>query len=174
MAQNPQENCIFCKIVEGEIPSKKVLEDDDFLAILDINPALPGHTLILPKNHYFVTQQMPADEGGKLGVMIKKVSQKLLKSLDVTGTSVYIANGGAAGQKVPHAMAHVIPRKKDDGVGLTPSFNDDFAGKQQEILSKMKAAINPGAASPQKPKPKPTQSKQTDDVDLDKISRMFD
>lgn len=176
MAQNQQENCVFCKIVNGDIPSKKVIEDEDFLAILDINPALPGHTLILPKNHYFITQQMPPNEGGKLGIMIKKVSQKLLKSLDISGTTVYIANGGAAGQKVPHAVAHVIPRKKNDEIGLKPTFKPDLASKQQEILSKMQASINPGnAASRPKPKRKVENKEDVDDdIDFDKIAKMFD
>lgn len=177
-AQN-DDNCIFCNIVKGDVPSKKVLEDDDFLAILDINPAVSGHTIVIPKNHYFVAQQMPPQEGGKLGVFCKKISKKLLESLPLDGTSVFIANGGAAGQRVPHFVAHVIPRKADDGIQLNPGFTSDYKKEQQEILSKMKQAINPpgsqGAVSKQVEE-KPKRAKNApddDDVDLDKIRDMF-
>lgn len=141
MPENMEENCPFCQIVRGDIPSKKVLENNDFLAILDIKPAVPGHTIVIPKNHYFVSQQIPPDESSALGVFIKKVSSKLIQSLDFEGTTVNIANGGGAGQQVPHITAHVIPRNEGDDLGMIPEFSNQHKEEQKKILKKMKEAI---------------------------------
>jgi len=110
-----KQQCIFCQIVSGKIPSKKLYEDEFVLAILDINPAARGHVLLLPKEHYSLLPQMPEKEIGHLYLTAKKLSQVLLKALRADGTTLFLANGAVAGQRAPHVMLHLIPRKEGDG-----------------------------------------------------------
>ncbi|PIN81673.1 hypothetical protein COV13_00555, partial [Candidatus Woesearchaeota archaeon CG10_big_fil_rev_8_21_14_0_10_32_9] len=121
-AEIQKQNCIFCKIISGQIPSKKVYEDSDFFAILDINPATEGHTLLMPKKHIQIMPQMDQELVGKMAEVSKKISAKLLKAFSVSGTSVFIANGAIAGQKSPHFIVHIIPRKDNDDIKLNPSL----------------------------------------------------
>lgn len=114
-----KESCLFCRIVEGKVPAKKIYEDDECLAILDINPANPGHVLLMPKEHHQIMPQMPIDTVGKLFMVAKALVQATLKSLKTQGTTVFAANGVAAGQRAPHFMLHIIPRVEGDGVGMT-------------------------------------------------------
>ena len=111
-----KKQCIFCQIISGKIPSKKLYEDDSCLAILDINPATRGHLLILPKEHYAIMPQIPDKLMGRLMNVAKTLSKLLLKALRADGTTVFIANGLVAGQKAQHFIVHLIPRKEGDGV----------------------------------------------------------
>ncbi len=111
-----KQQCIFCQIISGKIPSKKVYEDKHCLAILDINPAAKGHILLLPKEHYAIMPQMPDKELGHMYTVAKKISQALLKGLKVSGTNLFVANGLPAGQKAQHFILHIIPRKDGDGL----------------------------------------------------------
>ena len=111
-----KQQCIFCQIISGKIPSKRIYEDDKVIAILDINPAAKGHILLLPKEHYAIMPQIPEEEVEKMFVIAKKLSQVLLKALKVSGTNIFVANGLAAGQKAQHFMIHVIPRKEGDEI----------------------------------------------------------
>ncbi|MBD3361218.1 HIT domain-containing protein [Candidatus Woesearchaeota archaeon] len=113
-----QQQCIFCQIASGKVASKKIYEDEKVVAVLDINPANPGHLLVITKKHYFVMPQMPDDEVEHVGKIAKQLSQVLLKALKLEGTTVFIANGVAAGQKAQHFMMHIIPRKEGDEVGI--------------------------------------------------------
>src|SRR3989338_4668678 len=88
-----KKQCIFCQIISGKIPSKKLYEDDSCLAILDINPATRGHLLILPKEHYAIMPQIPDKLMGRLMNVAKTLSKLLLKALRADGTTVFIANG---------------------------------------------------------------------------------
>lgn len=113
-----KKQCIFCQISSGKMQAKKVYEDEKAIAILDINPANIGHVLLLPKEHYSIMPQLPPDEMSHLGILAKKMSHVLLKALKAAGTTVFIANGAAAGQRAQHFMIHVIPRNEKDGVML--------------------------------------------------------
>jgi|TARA_B100002003_G_C14062915_1_gene511601 histidine triad (HIT) family protein len=121
------QNCIFCQIVEGKVNSKKIYEDDKCLAILDINPANPGHVLLMPKEHYAIMPVIPEDVIKHLFMISKQMSAALLKALQAQGTDIFVANGAAAGQKAQHFMLHVIPRMENDGVNLnlTPGKVDE-------------------------------------------------
>jgi len=114
LLQLQKQQCIFCQIVAGKIPSKKVYEDQFCLAVLDINPAAKGHVLILPKEHYAIMPQVPDEPLAYLFSAAKKISQVLLRGLKMSGTNIFIANGLAAGQKSQHFMIHLIPRKEGD------------------------------------------------------------
>lgn len=121
-----EEQCIFCKIVKGEIESKKVYEDDEIIAILDINPASKGHLLIMPKKHYPIMPLIPPKTFKHLSTKIKELSYSLRQSMICQGTTLFIANGAAAGQQSNHFMLHLIPREDNDGLG-------NFEIKEEEI-----------------------------------------
>ena len=108
------ENCIFCKIANGEIPSKTVYEDDDFSVILDLGPASKGHELILPKDHYNDLYELTDDLTGKAFILAKKISILLKKKLNCEGLNLVQNNGRTAGQTVFHFHIHIIPRYNDD------------------------------------------------------------
>ena len=154
MAQLQKKNCIFCKIIAGEIPSKKIYEDDDVLVILDINPANEGHCLILPKQHFQILPQIPDDLIGKVFNAAKKTSRVLLKGLGVRGTTIFVANGAMAGQKAPHFMAHVVPRKPGDMLFNIPK-NAIEKDKLQVLSSQLSAkmAALTGRQLPEKKSP---------------------
>lgn len=111
-----KKQCIFCQIISGKVQSKKVYEDEHVVAVLDINPANPGHMLIMPKEHYSIMPQIPEEEIEHLFLVTKSLSNSALRALEVQGSNVIVANGIAAGQRAQHFMIHLIPRKEDDNV----------------------------------------------------------
>jgi len=111
-----KKQCIFCQIISGNVQSKKVYEDEKALAILDINPANPGHILIMPKEHYSIMPQIPEHEVVHIFNVVKMLSNASLRALEVQGSNIIVANGVAAGQKAQHFMVHLIPRKEGDNV----------------------------------------------------------
>lgn len=112
------ENCIFCKILAGEIPSTAVYEDDDFKVILDVNPAARGHVIILPKNHAANIYELPDEDASKIMVVAKKIATAIEKAYHCDGVNILQNNGEAAGQTVFHLHVHVIPRFKGDTVNI--------------------------------------------------------
>jgi len=107
-------DCIFCKIVAGEIPSCKVYEDADTLAFMDIGPVVKGHTLVIPRQHHDPITGTPDAVLQKLITVVKKVAQAQLDGLKADGINVTQANGQIAGQIIPHIHFHVIPRFAND------------------------------------------------------------
>ena len=130
-------SCIFCKIIAGEIPSFRVYEDENTLAILDINPVNPGHTLVLSKKH--LANIEAADETALCQIMktVKKVGESLKKNLAVAGYNVLENNDPIAGQIVPHLHFHVTPRTANDGLKLWPQ-KKYASGEAEAILNKIK------------------------------------
>ncbi len=114
-----REDCILCQIVEGKIPSEKIYEDDGVLAVLDMNGANPGHTFVIPKEHFTILEQVPDILVRKLFSIANKISSSLFETLDIQGTNLFVTNGIAAGQAVAHFMINVIPRKENDGINIT-------------------------------------------------------
>ena len=108
------ENCIFCKIAAGEIPSATLYEDDDFRVILDLGPASKGHALILPKNHYRNLYDIDDEVASKAILLAKKMITKLTDVLNCDGYNIVQNNEEAAGQTVFHFHMHMIPRYKND------------------------------------------------------------
>jgi len=108
-------DCIFCKIIKGEIPSYKVYEDDDILAFLDLTPVSPGHTLVIPKAHHKDLLELPDDLAGKIITVIKKITPAILQGVGATDFNLGFNNGKIAGQVVEHAHFHIIPRIENDG-----------------------------------------------------------
>lgn len=104
------ENCIFCKIANGEIPSSTVYEDEDFRVILDLGPASKGHSLILPKNHYKDLCEADPAVAAKILPLAGKIGSAMKAGLGASGFNVVQNNGISAGQTVFHLHVHVIPR----------------------------------------------------------------
>lgn len=132
------DNCIFCKIAAGEIPSATIYEDDDFRVILDIEPASKGHALILPKEHYANLYELPEELASKALIVAKKVITKMTKIVDCEGYNVLQNNGEVAGQTVFHYHMHLIPRYKEDDVTIGWNHGALTDELKAEILSKMK------------------------------------
>ena len=116
LAENKeQKDCAFCKIVKGKIPCAKVYENDKVIAFLDINPVNHGHTLIMPKKHYELMQDIPDDILSEIIITIKKLTPAIIKAVDSNAFNLGLNNGRVAGQLVPHAHFHIMPRFKNDG-----------------------------------------------------------
>jgi len=108
-------DCIFCKIVAGEIPSVRIDEDEQTLAFMDIAPVVNGHALVIPKVHYDPLTATPPAVLAACIATVQRVAQAQMKAMNADGINVHQANGAAAGQVVPHLHFHIIPRFKSDG-----------------------------------------------------------
>ena len=138
-----KENCIFCKIVKKEIPSKIVFEDDICMAILDINPATMGHLLLMPKEHYMMMPMVPDEVIGHLGVISKYLADLLKEAFNANDVNVFIANGAAAGQQSQHFMMHVIGRYKDDNLNFNLKGKSKLSDSElNELTEKLKLKLS--------------------------------
>ena len=142
-----KKQCIFCQIIAGKVQARKIYEDDKVLAVLDINPANPGHALILTKEHYSIMPQLPDEELSYVFMVVKSISNIMLRSIDAHGTNVIVANGIAAGQRAQHFMVHLIPRKENDGVSFTLPQKTMEQEEIESVGNKIAAALS---GAPQK------------------------
>lgn len=133
-----EENCIFCKIAAGEIPSATLYEDDDFRVILDLSPASKGHALILPKEHYRNLYDLDDELAAKVLVLAKKMTLRLKEVLGCDGYNIVQNNEEAAGQTVFHFHMHMIPRYQGDKVGLGWKMGKLSDEDKEEILNQLK------------------------------------
>ena len=108
------EDCIFCKLANGEIETNTLYEDDDFRVIFDVSPATEGHVMILPKKHYANVFELPEELASKVYVLAKKVAAALKEITGCNGVNILQNNGEAAGQTVFHFHMHVIPRYHEE------------------------------------------------------------
>ncbi|MFT4303524.1 MAG: HIT family protein [Candidatus Woesearchaeota archaeon] len=135
--EEAKKQCPFCKIIKGEIPADKVYSDDKIHGILDINPWVNGHVLLMPKEHYPILPYVQPDDFkhlfGKLPKFVKAINKAMLS----TGANVVIANGAVAGQQSPHFLVHVLPRESGDKLNLYA-----FDKKKEIDESKLKQAIH--------------------------------
>ena len=132
------DNCIFCKIANGEIPSATLYEDEDFRVILDLGPATKGHALILPKNHIANLFEIPEDMDAKAFILAKKIAKKMKDVFGCDGVNIVQNNGVAAGQTVFHFHIHLIPRYEGDHAGVTWKPGTLTDEEREEILQKWK------------------------------------
>ena len=121
-------DCIFCKIVNKEIPATILHEDEDVLVFMDIGPIIKGHALVIPKNHYDPITETPDEIVAKLHITAQKIAAAQMNALGADGVNIMQNNGKASGQEVPHVHVHVIPRFDDDGHhwNWRPKKYDDF------------------------------------------------
>jgi histidine triad (HIT) family protein len=131
------ENCIFCKIANGEIPSRTLYEDNEFRVIMDLNPATKGHALILPKEHFKNLYEISDETASKVLPLAKKMATLMTEKLGCDGFNLIQNNNEIAGQSVFHFHMHLIPRYTDDNQNLVMKPNEVSA----EELDKIKDQI---------------------------------
>ena len=182
-----KKQCIFCQIVSGKVQSKKIYEDDKVIVIMDVNPANPGHAIVLTKEHYSIMPQIPDEETEHVFMIVKALSNSMLRGIDAHGTNIIVSNGVAAGQRAQHFMVHIIPRKENDGVNFilpqkTLEQNEIEAigdrliaalgglSVKEEKYPKIQVAAKPAFLSKEKEQPK---KEAAADVDLDNITRLL-
>ena len=159
-----KNRCIFCQIVAGKIQSRKIYEDDKVVAILDINPANPGHMLLLTKEHYSIMPQVPDDEIVHVFIAAKSLSNSMLRGIEVQGTNIIVANGVAAGQRAQHFMVHIIPRKDNDNISFLLPQNPMQQAEIEAVGNKLIAALS-GAGEGAK--------KESNGINFDDISKIL-
>jgi len=131
--------CIFCKIINGEIPSYKVYEDENFLAFLDISQATIGHTLVIPKKHYENIFELP--EGSNIFSIVTKLAKAIKKATNVQGVNILNNNGEIAGQTVKHFHIHIIPRYENDNFNINFPTNSLSQKEFFDLTTKIKQSI---------------------------------
>ncbi|WP_406697843.1 HIT family protein [Singulisphaera sp. Ch08] len=144
MSQHTYEpHCPFCKIVRGEIPSSKVLETDDAVAFLDINPVNPGHVLLVPKSHHSNLTDLPDLTAAHLGALVPRLCRAVQAATRSDGFHLVVNNGRAAGQTVDHGHWHIIPRFYNDPVHW-PWPHSQYAGDElSQIQGRIERELNP-------------------------------
>ena len=135
---NTKDDCIFCKIVAGEIPSVKVYEDSVVFSFMDIGPLSDGHTLVIPKLHVKKLHQCPPEIMSHLGQVLVKITEAVSNAIPSDGYNVLCNNGRAAGQLVDHLHFHIVPRKNSDGVFDRWPCYQYSDGKAQQLADKIK------------------------------------
>ena len=136
------DNCIFCKLANKDIPTNIIYEDDRFTVILDASPATKGHALILPKNHAANIYELPDEDASAVFVLAKKLATKMTEILHCDGFNIVQNNGECAGQTVFHFHMHLIPRYNGDSVGITWTPGTLTDEVKEEIMEKVKAQFN--------------------------------
>ncbi len=134
--KHTEEDCIFCKIAGGQIPSHSIYEDEDFKVIMDISPASRGHAIILPKNHAANLFELEDEDASKIMIVARKCALAMKKTLHFDGINILQNNGETAGQTVFHLHVHLIPRYENDTVNIKWAHkepSDDPAALAEQI-----------------------------------------
>ena len=136
-----EKNCIFCKIIAGEIPADKIYENDKVIAFLDVSPVNPGHTLVTSKQHFENMQATPDSVLCDLISAVKKVSKAVIKVTGADSFNLDLNNGKTAGQIVPHIHFHIIPRFAEDGYAHWKGKIKYSDGESKQIAEAIKKKI---------------------------------
>lgn len=126
-------DCVFCKIINGELPCSKVYEDEQVVAFLDIHPTRPGHTLVVPKTHCADVLDCHPDMLAQMAKVARKIAPAIIKATGSDGFNLSANNGRSAGQIIFHLHMHIIPRKSDDG--LRPWGHRDYQEGEMENIA---------------------------------------
>ncbi len=125
---------MFCRIIGGEIPSHKVYEDENTLAFLDIHPSTPGHTLIVPKAHIALVEDLPEGDAEALFGTLHKVVGGIQEAVGAPASTIGVNNGRESGQEVPHVHIHVIPRSRGDRGGIIQGIAQSHRPDNDEMI----------------------------------------
>ena len=131
------DDCIFCKILKGEIPCTKIYENDLVLAFLDINPINPGHTLVIPKEHHVSLTTVPDECLAEILKVSTAIGRALVKLKEYDGFNLHQSNGDCAGQVVPHVHMHIVPRVGTDGFSWNWRTLQYSGGEASETAKKI-------------------------------------
>ncbi len=143
IAELQKKNCIFCKLIAGEIPSNKVFDDSFVISILDINPSTRGHLLVLPKEHIPILPLLPPNQFQQLFIDAKLIAKGLKEATLSSKLTLFVANGAVAGQQASHFLFHLIPRNDGDSLSnfnIIP--NPDLLKAQEELFPSLKNNIS--------------------------------
>jgi histidine triad (HIT) family protein len=141
MTEPTDPDCVFCKIVAGQVPSFKLLEDEATIAFMDINPVNPGHALAVAKGHWPTVDVIPPAVLASTVRTAQKIAQAAMTALKPAGVNLVQANGPAAGQSVPHLHIHIMPRRPGDDVSLNWTPKPGDRAEIEAIYRKLKAAL---------------------------------
>ncbi|MDP3729068.1 MAG: HIT family protein [bacterium] len=148
-----KQQCPFCSMAKGEIPVKKIYEDETLLAILDIRPANKGHTLLFPKEHHKVLSTVQEPLVAHMFTTANKISTAIFDAMNAQGTNIHVANGSAAGQTAPHVLINIIPRFTKDKVVIGWEAEKVEDNELEKIAESIRGKIP-------KEKPKITEKKE--------------
>ncbi len=137
----PKADCVFCKIVAGQIPSARVFEDDACIAFLDIGPLADAHLLIVPKEHFEWITDIPAPQVAAVAQRIPQLARAVMKVTGAEGFNVLQNNGKVSGQAVPHVHFHILPRRQGDGLGYRWNAGKDPEGRLQQLQQALLQAL---------------------------------
>ncbi|MGE5754898.1 MAG: HIT family protein [Planctomycetaceae bacterium] len=144
MSSHPHApNCIFCKIVRGEVPSAPVLETDDAVAFLDIHPVNKGHVLLVPKAHHADLTELPEALAAACAKLLPRLCRAIKSATGADGFNVIVNNGRAAGQVVPHSHWHIIPRSYNDPVDWTWPHSEYVGDELGQMRFRIERELNP-------------------------------
>lgn len=135
------QDCIFCKIIAGEIPSAKIYDHGGVYAFLDIAPVNKGHALVVPKKHYATLFDLPADLGRELTLALQTVGRAVMDATGATGLNLGMNNFETAGQLVHHAHFHLVPRHAGDGLTLWTQHAYESVEEMQKLAQAIRSAI---------------------------------
>jgi histidine triad (HIT) family protein len=140
-----ENKCIFCSIVKGELPASIVYEDDDLLAIMDIQPINPGHVLVMPKSCYQRLHQVPENLTQKLFTVVARIEKALWETEGIVceGTNILQNNGRSAWQEVNHVHFHIIPRFSGDGFKIKYQSKHPERQELEKISKKIMSSLTP-------------------------------
>ena len=141
MSHPTDPNCIFCKIVAGQIPCFKLLEDQDTIAFMDINPVNPGHALAVANGHWPTVDVIPPEVLAAVARSAQRVAQAVMRELKPAGVNLLQANGAGAGQSVPHLHIHIMPRRPNDDVLLNWQPKPGDMAEIEAMCRRLKAAL---------------------------------
>ncbi len=133
--------CVFCKIITGELPSSKIYEDDLVLSFMDIAPLSPGHLLVIPKNHYETFPEVPRDEAAAVAAAMLKIAPAVVAAQNADGFNLLLANGACAGQVIFHVHFHIVPRSNGDGLGFAWRHGSYADGEMDKARQAILAAL---------------------------------
>ncbi len=132
------KDCIFCKIVNGELPSWVVLENEEFISFLDVSPYGKGHTIVIPKEHYENFFDLPEKLIGKYFKFVQRTARKLREKLNCSGVNILNASGTGARPSVSHIHFHIVPRFEKDGMDMEPKKAYLWVGQLDSVLQELK------------------------------------
>lgn len=134
--------CVFCAIATGRAPASVVHEDDEFVAVVDLRPVTTGHLLVLPRAHHAGLADLPAEAGSGMFAVAHRLAAALRRTdLRCEGINLFLADGKAAGQEIPHVHLHVIPRHADDGFVMDADWRVRSREELTEVGAKVRAAL---------------------------------
>ena len=133
--------CLICSIVEGRVPAHRVYEDDYCLAFLDIRPAAPGHTMIVPKAHVSRVEDLSPEQAQALFSALHRLLAPIRDAVGADATTIGVNNGPGSGQEVPHVHIHILPRRRGDRGGIIQSLGPGGRADLTEIAEKIRERI---------------------------------